>query len=413
MAKSTGASTESRSRLYFWSGVGSTAAAVLVHLYLLKEHYALHYGEASAQSLCNINELFSCASVAASRYSAFLGIPMALWGAVVNAALIALALLYPIADDEKKPAASRNVVLVSGFIAFVSVVMGGISLALLGRYCPFCILAYVLSFISFAMFWLRFRRPKSAGALPTGKSFAFGDLTSVIVLFGVAGFFAMVTNDQVQKAYGRSNTAPVFREKVQEWEQRSPVQFPAADPLTLGAPAGKAVMTITEFADFRCIHCKHAAPVLKAFVSAHPDARLEYYSWPLDGECNTSISQTNGASCLLARAVHCAAKVGGPHGGWRAHQFVFENQEAWSTKGAIEGRMTEIAKAAGITSEQLVACTQTPEAKEAVEKQAAAGTALSIQGTPTIYVNGKKLDLGQTLQVLNMAYERLKAQPAK
>jgi protein-disulfide isomerase len=228
-------------------------------------------------------------------------------------------------------------------------------------------------------------------------------------LFAIAGFFAMVTNDQVKKSYGRSDTGPLFSEKIRDWESRSPVQFQAADPLVIGAPAGQALMTITEFADFRCIHCKHAAPVMKAFISAHPDARLEYYAWPLDGECNTAIQQTNGASCLLARTVFCAAKVGGPKSGWSAHEYVFANQDMWSTKSAVEGNMTEIAKVAGVPNEQLLACTQSPEAKEAIEKQSAAGTALNIQGTPTIYVNGKKLELGQSLQVLNMAYERLKA----
>src|SRR5262245_32456387 len=67
--------------------------SVGIHIYLALHYYPLKLGIAGSQSLCNINEKFNCDAVAASQYSAFLDIPMAIWGAVVNALLFGLVLM--------------------------------------------------------------------------------------------------------------------------------------------------------------------------------------------------------------------------------------------------------------------------------------------------------------------------------
>ena len=58
--------------------------------------------------------------------------------------------------------------------------------------------------------------------------------------------------------------------------------------------------------------------------------------------------------------------------------------------GPVTGLIGDIARAAGTPADELSKCADAPETKAAIEKGAAAGTALSISGTPTIYVNGKK-----------------------
>lgn len=388
-------------KTFFWAAAAAALLAVFDHGYLLSEYVKFQYGGASGEGLCNISETFSCAAVSASKYSAFLGVPMALWGLVANLVLVLLFLYYPM--SENKTAARRNLLLVASLIAASSLVMAAISSFLISRYCPFCIVAYVLSFVCLGLLWMAL--PKQAPSV-SGSAFKFSDLTPVLVLGGIAFIAGFVVNDQIAVSYGMRDMAPMVRDAIEGWRTNSQLQFQTVEPLAIGAAPDKAKMTIVEFADFRCIHCKHAAPVLKAFTNAHSDVRLEFQTWPLDGECNTSITQRNGASCLLARTVFCAQKISGK--GWQAHDYVFANFERWIHVDAIRGGIKDLATAIAAPMDQLNSCADSPEMKTQIEKMAAVGTSLNMQGTPMIVANGKKLPNGQIMPILKAAYESLK-----
>jgi protein-disulfide isomerase len=395
-------------RTFIWVAAASIFSSVVVHGLLLHEHLQLRFGQVAGTSLCNISETFNCAAVAASRFSELMGVPMALWGASANLVLLLLLAYYPFTDENDKPVARLNLLLISGFIALMSIVMGAISAFALSRYCPFCIVTYVLSFVTFASLWLALRRKKSASALLAKSSFAFGGFVPALSLSAVAFVGSFIANDQMKKSYGFSDIAPFIQERIQEWQSEPSVRIDTVQPLVLGAAPDKAKMTIVEFADYRCIHCKHAAPPLKAFVAAHPDVRLEFQAWPLDGECNTAISRANGASCLLARAVQCAENLGGA--GWAAHNFIFENQDRFPSVESVRAFLPSIASATSVPASEFQACAESTETKTAIEKQAAVGTALNLTGTPTIYVNGRKLPGGQSIPVLTEAYKKIQAQ---
>lgn len=400
----------SRSRTFLWIAAVSAAIAILVHSYLLNEHYGLKFGQATGDSLCNINETFSCAAVSASRYAEFLGIPMALWGALANLGFLILIPMYALAAPENRPAHRRHLLLASGVIAGASIIMGSLSAFALARFCPFCMLTYLLSFLTFGFTWTAVwnsgqgDQGKHSRASGPPRNFV-SSVKPLLILVAVLGFAAIVINDQVKKSYGMGDVGRLVEEKVQEWQSNPTRDITPVAPLTKGAEAASAVMTITEFADFRCIHCKVAAPALKAFVNAHPDVRLQFQPWPLDGECNTAISNNNGASCLLARASYCAGKLG-PNG-WAAHDYIFSQLERYHNRQAVQTDLRQIASAAQIDPAEFETCTQSDEAKEIAQKQAAVGIALNIRGTPSIYVNGKQLPHGQFLPVLMEVYDRI------
>lgn len=400
-------STSQNSRTFLWIAGLAALGAVFTHLYLLVEHVNLKFGQSTGKSLCDINELFSCATVAASQFSEFLGIPVALWGLTTNAALLLMIVFYPLSEEQRKPIAGRNLLIVGGLIAAVSLVMGAISIFVLSKLCPFCIVAYILSFITIFGLWKSVTPEPGLRADPSRQGFQFANIKSLLIVGLVIFVISFIGNEQIKKSYGFQNMGAFVQAQVNEWKQNPESQIQPVDPLIAGSTPEQAKMVITEFADFRCGHCKTAAPVLKAFVSSHPDVRLQFQSWPLDGECNSSVSSTNGASCLLARAVYCAEKVGGT--GWKAHDFVFEKQETYTSLQAVEGGLPAIANAAGVNPEHMLACTQSPEAKKAIEGQAAVGSALNLRGTPTIYVNGRRLPGAQSLPVLREVYRQIRA----
>lgn len=376
---------------YKWIAIGSAVIAGFIHAYLLKSHYDLRYGEVTGHLMCDISSRFSCSAASASKWSEFFGIPIALLGMLTNAALVTLALWDPIADESGRNSNRTGILALAGIIISASVIMFLISLTALDTLCPFCVATYILSILTAVGAWFAYR----PGLKPELKP----------ALLGVAAAFvisAFILNDQFRSSYTGPGGEAMTAAAVQEWSQNPKLEIPETDPLAMGPTREKAKFTLAEFADFRCIHCKLASAPLKAFAVSHPDVRVEYYSWPLDGECNTSISQNNGASCLLARTVWCARKKADK--GWEAHEKVFERFEEWKTAEAVRGALASLATEIGMPAEDLKTCADSEEAKAAITAQARLGSSLNIRGTPSIFVNGKSLPAGTSIPVLNAVH---------
>lgn len=374
---------------------GAAVLAIGFHGYLLKSHYDLRYGEVTGQLLCDLSAKFSCSATSASTWSEFLGVPMALWGLLANLAYLTFAGWDLVAEPEHRNANRTSLLSVATVLALASVVMGGISLVVLNTICPFCVVTYILSIFTGIGAFLGYRQ----GLAPTLKL----SLLWAVVGFGISAF---ILNDQFRTSYATRGGDAMAKAAISEWSQNPTIEIAETDPLAIGPSRAEAKMTIVEFADFRCIHCKLAAPPLKAFTAAHPDVRLEFYSWPLDGECNTSIQQPNGASCLLARTVWCARAKADK--GWEAHQAVFDRFEEWRTAEKIRESLDSLANQIGMPSEDLKTCADSAEAKSAVEAQARLGTSLSLRGTPAIFVNGRVLPAGSSIPVLNAVHKAIK-----
>ncbi len=395
-----------------WAAAIATFIAVGVHAYLASHHFDLKFGEVNTHSLCNINATFNCEAASASKFAEFLGVPMAVWGAFTNIALLALIIFQPLSEAEKYPATRRNLLLLSGFVALMSLIMGSISIFLLSVFCPGCMLTYILSFITFFGLWAGLPVAVLSRHSPAA-SFSLKDFAPLAFAAVFVGLGGMISTDQIKTSYGADRLTKMIPDAIAGWEQAAAHPIVMIEPLTNGVLPASAKMTISEFADYRCPHCKHVAPVMKAFIASHPNARLEFQAWPLDGECNTAMNQTNGASCMLARIVYCAQKTGGNDAGWRASEYVYDTQENYfSGNDAIHSAIPTIAGKAGVNASALTACADSPDTKTMVSKQSAIGTALNLQGTPGIFVNGKEVPggMGQSMPVLEAIYDRIVAQ---
>jgi protein-disulfide isomerase len=196
---------------------------------------------------------------------------------------------------------------------------------------------------------------------------------------------------------------------VVDW-QNAPVQnFVAKPSLVMGPAPEAAVMTLVEFADFRCGHCKRASYTLHAFVKSHPDVRFEFYSFPLDGACNEKIEQANGISCRLATAVYCAEKEGK---GWPLHETLYNIQEqvnSFATPAELDPLLSQTVTGLGLNWEHLQTCMNDPMSQDAIRSQAKQGGLVNVQGTPTIFANGKLLNRGNMVPVLQAVHEKILA----
>lgn len=137
-----------------------------------------------------------------------------------------------------------------------------------------------------------------------------------------------------------------------------------------------APITIVEFADFQCPHCGEFAPAIEKLVDAHKtDVRFAYKFYVLGKFPNSENA---------ARAAIAAGKQGKF---WEMHHAIFANQQQLDQQG-LDG----LAKSVGVDVARMHADMQLPETAERIAKDRKLGEDLRIEGTPTIYINGRQFD---------------------
>ncbi len=160
---------------------------------------------------------------------------------------------------------------------------------------------------------------------------------------------------------------------------------PARDALLRGinGPARgpeKAPVTIVEFSDLQCPHCKDAQPVIDKLLAAEPNARFVFQNYPLPMH-NWAAKAAYYADCV-GRSSNDAF--------WKFVQGTFD-QQSNLTESNAEEKLTAIADASGVKGADVAACAVKPDTKSRVDKSVALGQAVGVTGTPTVYVNGRRI----------------------
>jgi len=289
-----------------------------------------------------------------------------------------------------------------------SLVMGTISATQLRSYCLFCIVAYGASLISFEA--LRRTQVKPWRHLQTDLLQLFSTHRGVLGTLVAIPLLSMFVHSYMvrsHKAGDDPSIASLVQSSMNDWASREAIQWNVEPSLVRGPDAAQAKMVIAEFADFRCGHCGRAAPTLAAFAKAHPDVRMMFFNFPLDGECNSAIERGDGISCYLARAVHCAGKSGK---GWELEELVFAKQQEFYGVSSVDGaasRLKTMAAPLSLDWNTLDSCIQDPATTSAIQSQAEEGVRAKVRGTPSIFVNGRLLERGQLIPVLEAVYSNL------
>jgi protein-disulfide isomerase/uncharacterized membrane protein len=379
-------------------------AAIGVHVYLTLHFYGLTFGTMAGESICNLNAKFNCDTVTASSFSSLAGVPIALWGAATNGVLGLLVLIWIFGWSNDVARLGRYAMWLSGFTAAMSLVMGSISTFFIGSYCIFCMSVYVLSFIIFYLIW-RSQSPDRPGLLADIKAL-FGPAKSYLIFLAAIPAATFFLHRTFIVQFGAEALDNIVQESLQEWKAAPTIDL-ASTPAALVKEQSDVKMTIAEFADFRCGHCKHASPTLHAFLNSHPNVKFQYYTFPLDGQCNDIIPGGDGVSCYLAKNVYCAEKTAKK--GWELHDAVYADQDDVNN-GGMEAAKKVVEKSLGnlgVEPEAQKTCVESPDTDAAIRAQAKLGVAAGVKGTPTFYVNGRKLSRGQLLPVLEAVYKEL------
>ena len=155
---------------------------------------------------------------------------------------------------------------------------------------------------------------------------------------------------------------------------------------TEGSPskgAEGAPIVIVEFADFECPACRAASGVLDAVVQKASDVRLVFKNYPLTG------------IHLNAEAAARAAVAAGRQGKfWEMHHELFSSDPPL-TPDRIKG----MAKKIGLDLVQFDADTRSEAVVDAVRADQKLGQRVKLESTPSIYVNGRRVEVVNDLAV--------------
>jgi protein-disulfide isomerase len=141
-----------------------------------------------------------------------------------------------------------------------------------------------------------------------------------------------------------------------------------------------AAVTIVEFGDLQCPACKAAQPTIEALVAAEPNARFVFQNFPLEMH-NWAAKGANYADCV-GRASNDAF--------WKFVSKTYETQSDITAENADE-KLTAIADGVGLKGADIATCAAKPETKTHVDASLALGKSVDVTGTPTLYINGRKV----------------------
>jgi protein-disulfide isomerase len=142
----------------------------------------------------------------------------------------------------------------------------------------------------------------------------------------------------------------------------------------------KSPVTIVEFSDLQCPHCKDAQPVIDKLLAEEPNAKFVFQNYPLPMH-NWAAKAAYYADCV-GRSSNEAF--------WKFVQGTFD-QQANLTESNADEKLTAIADAAGVKGADMAVCAAKPDTKSRVDKSVALGTSVGVTGTPTVYVNGRRI----------------------
>ena len=142
----------------------------------------------------------------------------------------------------------------------------------------------------------------------------------------------------------------------------------------------KSPVTIVEFSDLQCPHCKDAQPVIDKLLAEEPNAKFVFQNYPLPMH-NWAAKAAYYADCV-GRSSNDAF--------WKFVQGTFD-QQANLTESNADEKLAAIADAAGVKGADVAVCAAKPDTKSRVDKSVALGTSVGVTGTPTVYVNGRRI----------------------
>ena len=142
-----------------------------------------------------------------------------------------------------------------------------------------------------------------------------------------------------------------------------------------------AGVVLVEYSDFQCPACGAYHPIVKQLVEEMGnDFAFIYRHFPLQQHKHAKL------------AAYAAEAAGSQGKFWEMHANLFEHQRDWSDVSDARDTFFEYAKSLGLDLVRFEKDINSDEIANKVSKSYSTGMKLRISGTPTFFLNGKKME---------------------
>jgi protein-disulfide isomerase len=178
---------------------------------------------------------------------------------------------------------------------------------------------------------------------------------------------------------------------------RAQLRIPVSDADHLdGDP--RAALVLVEYGDYQCPHCGRAAPIVKQVQRALGDRLLFVFR-------HFPLSEIHPDAVPAAQAAEAAGRQ--DHF-WKMHDALFEDQLHLDEASLVAraGRLR-------LDLDRFVADANDPEVSRRISADLEGGARSGVNGTPTFFVNGRRLDGAASQQSLMAALEAVESDHAR
>lgn len=341
---------------------------------------------------CSLNDWVNCDVANASSYAQMFGVPVAWFGFLFYLIAGLSALFGATAANTRQPASFIAISAVLSLGAVLFSFLKAYHLYELGVLCLVCLGMYVANFgllgtLSMALgygpvgivtlvkdYIARLQGAESDGGFEPQIA-KVGVI--VLVVFGIG--YAGALN------HARDITGNVDVDAAVAAHFRLPVSNVQTDPEASIWGNPDAEIEIVEFADFQCPACArsafHLRPTLFEFEQ---DVKVIFMNYPL--------TQIHAQAMNAAKASVCAEQFGDF---WTYHDEVFKNQAVLQPT-----LFTRIAADLGWDEREFAECMVSEEVAERVDADVEKGRTAQVSGTPTLYINGRKVAAWRNTEVI-------------
>ena len=380
----------------YWLFFALPLIGLLLSIYTVVHHYSVKLlGDNSFA--CNINQTFSCDTVALSAYSEIFSIPLGVYGVGYFLALWVL-LATGISDRKgnEDHLLAYTYTIIGGTI--VSLVLAAISHFQLAVYCVSCLLVNVVCLTQLVALIVQRRKfPFRINVMSLGR----GSMTTLLVVVAVIALHSFVRP--------RIGLSPVAEQGDVELAtlandvNQIPINKSAYSGLGEDYRHGndQAIVQVVEFVDFQCPSCKQMADIIDQLKKEYDQQVLFVFkNYPLDRSCNRKMSSGGHEfACEIAVMARCAGQFGKF---WSFHDLAFANQKQAGKKTIVSW-----AKQSGLTENQIETCRASKGLRDKIRDDIDLAERVGVSGTPTLFINGRKYRGGLNIDQLRTELDRL------
>jgi protein-disulfide isomerase len=351
------------------TGVGVSIELTRIHV--------MTHTDPEFHSICAVSEGVNCETVALSPYSVFAGLPNSVWG-IIGYALTGLLALWGLTRLRLHSLWPAGALMALFLVTLVfSAFLAYVSFTRIDVVCLFCTASYVIGTALFLIGVVLLRRAR------TGLFTAFvADLKAlvrrpvVLAVCAVLGVAPVVTTQLLIVPYW-DTTGWGDLPDLPTGEDRDGYHFIGArDPL----------VTIVEFSDYECPHCRKAHKKMRLLAAEHPDeVRLVHRHLPLDRSCHPLMRrQLHQRACEFAKAAECAGEQG---------KFFAMNDALFSMQEEVKAADIDLGIVAvrlGLDRPRFDKCMTGMGAMKKVKRDLDEAIDRRLRGTPSFFLDGEK-----------------------